>query len=260
MPELTPQQRTAFENVRDMLGTNGLGGADRTFNYADVAAVRSALRQDTRGMVEQVRAQEDGLRERVAVRTLTEGVRGGPIRRAIRGQALQQINSQFNAQVTQQLTQGLASQNINPATGAVQDMTPRNITIAQMRQFEANAKVLQAFGDANAQRTGFRMEFPNGITQSSMEDILAGRIPSGGRLVAVPRTQTPVAGNSGQPAQPVAQPTVTQPQPVRSAPVAQPTVISSGSVQNEPIPVQTQPQQFFIQPQRQRRGLFGRRR
>jgi hypothetical protein len=187
MPELTAEQRAALQRVHDMLGENKLGGADRIFNFADLTAIANGLRQDIPGLVNQIQDTQSGMKERIAIRTVTQGVRGGPIRRAIRERAMSEINTQFFSQVYSQLAAGLTAQKIDPNTGKVQDLTTRTLTIAELQQFEQDAKMLQTLADSIAQKTGFKMEFPNGVSQSVIADILAGRIPQGGKLVPVPK-------------------------------------------------------------------------
>lgn len=187
MPPLTDAQRTALQNVRAMLEPDKLGGADRTFNYADRDAVVNGLLRDTSGLSAEVQAR---------LRAEGKNFQANQARRGMEGQrgllphmARNRIGREAPGQIAGQVTQGLQTAGIDPNTGAQPDRTPRNVTFAEMRQFEANARVLQEMQQRTADRLNMDIAFPNGPSQASIDFVLQGRfgVPPG--AVLTPRNR-----------------------------------------------------------------------
>lgn len=186
MPPLTDQQRTALQNVHAMLEPDKLGGQDRTFNYADRDAVVNGLMRDRAGLSAEVQAR---------LRAEGHPFQANQARRGLDGQrgifpqmARNRVAQDAPGQIAGQVTQGLQNAGIDPATGAQPDRSPRNITFAQLREFEANARMLQDLQRATADRLGMNISFPNGPSQAGIDFVLQGRfgIPPG--AVVTPRS------------------------------------------------------------------------
>lgn len=187
MPPLTDPQRAALENVRAMLEPNKLGGEDRTFNYADRDAVVNGLLRDTAGLSAEVQAR---------LRAEGKNFQANQARRGMEGQrglfphmARNKIGREAPGQIAGQVTQGLQTAGIDPNTGAQPDRTPRNLTFAEMRQFEANARVLQDMQRRTAERLNVDISFPNGPSQASIDFILQGRLGIPPGAVITPRNR-----------------------------------------------------------------------
>ncbi|MCB9650269.1 MAG: hypothetical protein H6730_27325 [Deltaproteobacteria bacterium] len=184
-PKLTPEQRQAAEAVRDMLGPDKLGGADRTFNYGDVSAVTQGLLRDRQGLSQQVRQQLEAegrpLKARIASNSLTR--RQGPIRRRVAQEVYQQAAPQIRGQVNQ----GLAEARVDPGTAAAPDPTPRNLTFGEVESFERNARVLQRMQAETEQRLGIQIDFPQGMSQDAIQHMLDGKLGFPPGAVVKPR-------------------------------------------------------------------------
>jgi hypothetical protein len=184
-PKLTPEQRQAAEGVRDMLGPDKLGGADRTFNYGDVGAVTQGLLRDSGGLSQRVRQQLEAegrpLKASIAANSLTR--RQGPIRRMVRDQVYQEAAPQIRGQ----LHQGLGEAKVDPATAGAADRTPRNLTFREVEAFERNARVLQAMQAETERKLGIQIEFPQGMSQAAIQHMLDGTLGFPPGAVVKPR-------------------------------------------------------------------------
>ncbi len=165
-----------------MLEPNKLGGEDRTFNYADRNAVVNGLLRDTSGLSAEVQAR---------LRAEGKNFQANQARRGMEGQrgllpnmARNRIGREAPGQIAGQVSQGLQTAGIDPNTGAQPDRTPRNVTFSEMRQFEANARVLQDMQRRTADRLNMDITFPNGPSQASIDFVLEGRfgVPPGAVL------------------------------------------------------------------------------
>lgn len=187
MPPLTDTQRTALQGVRAMLEPDKLGGADRTFNYADRDAVVNGLLRDTPGLSAEVQSRLRAEGKNFAANQARRGLDGQ--RGLFPQMARNKIGREAPGQIAGQVTQGLQSAAIDPNTGAQPDRTPRNLSFAEMRQFEANARTLQDMQRQTAERLGMDITFPNGPSQASIDFLLEGRfgVPPG--AVITPRNR-----------------------------------------------------------------------
>lgn len=173
-PKLDPQQRAAAEYVRNMLEPNKLGGADRTFNYGDVDAVVRGLMCDTCGLSREVQGQlrqeGKGFQANLVGRALGGG--RGPLKRMARNK----VYSEAPGRIRGQLQSGLQEAKADPATAGKRDTTPRNITFNEVRQFEQHARVLQKMQQEMTKKLGVDIQFPNGMSQASIQHMLDGKL------------------------------------------------------------------------------------
>ena len=181
-PTLTKEQIHALTRVRDLLAANKLGGADQIFNFGDREAVIAALMQDTAGLraetQAQLQAEGKGFQARVVGRALSGG--RGPLARAARKKVMAEAPGRIDAQ----LSEGLSEGGISPETGATPDTTDRNLTFAELREFEQHLVVLQQLQKEIGQRLGLDISFPAGVSRASIEHTLNRRLgpPPGARL------------------------------------------------------------------------------
>ncbi len=187
-PTPTEEQVEALMYVRAMLEPNKLGGADRTFNYGDVSAVTAALLNDTCGLKQEVTGQlcreGKGFQARIAGRGLSG--RRGPLAKMARKKVYQEAPGQIGGQ----LRSGLAEGRIDRATGETVDGMPRDLTFAELRQFEQHVQTLQRMQEEIARKLGVDVTFPGGISQASIDHTLQGKmgVPPGGKLEVLKRT------------------------------------------------------------------------
>jgi len=172
-PNVTPERRAALEGVRDMLEPNRLGGPDRTFNFADRDAVVQSLLRDTPGLSAEAQGRLLAEGKPFQARLVERGMAGG--RGPLASMARRQVYEQAGPELRRQLDTGLRQAQVDPATGQNPDATPRNVTIADMRRFEQNARVLQEMQREISDRLGVDITFPNGISQAGIQHTLDGR-------------------------------------------------------------------------------------
>jgi len=181
-PDPTKQQIQALKYVRDMLEPNKLGGADRTFNFADRQAVVAALMRDTCGLRQEIQAQLNAEGKRGQARLVGKALGGGrgPLKRMARNKVYNEAPGQIHGQ----LTDGLVEGGIDPATGELADNVPRQLTFDELREFERNAAILQKMQEEVAQRLGLNVAFPGGLSQASIEHTLDRKlgIPPGAKI------------------------------------------------------------------------------
>jgi len=179
----SPRELEAMKNVRRMLEPNKLGGADRTFNFADRDAIVSGLMRDTNGLAREVPAQLRAEGKNFAAGAAERGLNGGwgPIAKA----AKKRVYAEAPGQIGGQLDQGLREANVDPATGNTRDNVRREISFAELRAFEADAAVLQTMQERVANKLGMDVLFPGGVSAKSIDHTLHGRfgLPPGAKLV-----------------------------------------------------------------------------
>lgn len=180
--QMSPEERAAAEYVRGMLEPGKLGGVDRTFNFADLDAVVAALMQDTAGLSAEVQEKlrgEGSDYQADLVKQAFEGKWG-----ILTGVAKKKVLKEAPVEIKGELGKGLEEGGISPATGKKPDGSARQITFAELREFEKNAAVLQAMQARITERFGIAVTFPGGLSQSAMDHQLEGRfgLPAGARI------------------------------------------------------------------------------
>jgi len=172
---MTPEQTAAMEFVRDMLEPGKLGGADRTFNDADIDAVVGALMKDAAGLSKEVQrtlqAEGKTLQANLVRRAFCRR-RRGPIAKGV----LKKVYSEAPAQVGGQLRDGLRAGDVDPATGENADAEVRQLTFDELRRFEMALAILQEMQMELSEHLGVDVTFPGGLSQSSMDHQLKGRL------------------------------------------------------------------------------------
>ena len=185
--ELTEEQRAAFEYVRDMLEPEKLGGADRTFNHADICAVANALVRDTCGLSAEVQKMlrcEGKNFQANLVRKALSGYRG-PLVNAARNQVYRDAPGQIRGELRTSLDEG----GIDRSTGKEIDPVVRQLTFAELRKFQECAAVLQQMQAEIEERTGMNVTFPGGISQAGVNHSLNGKwgVPPGAKIKRKPK-------------------------------------------------------------------------
>lgn len=183
----TPEQKAAMEYVRDMLEPGKLGGEDRTFNYADVDAVVSALIRDTSGLSAEVqkmlRSEGKNFQANLVQKALCG--RRGPLANAARKRVYRDAPTQIGGQ----LRGGLQEGGIDTATGKTSDDVTRALTFGELRRFEAAVAILQQMQEALAEEMGVDVDFPGGLSQRAISHQLEGKLGAPPGAVFTPRPQ-----------------------------------------------------------------------
>lgn len=181
-PKLSPEERTALEQVRSMLEPNKLGGADRTFNFGDRNAIIQSLMCDRAGLKREVSQQ---LRQEGKARQIPIAMRAIDGKRGILPRiARNKIQQEVPQRLRQQLGQGLRDAKIDPNTARQVDRQSRNLSFGEIRAFERNAAMLQDMQKRISERLGMDISFPNGISQEAIDFTLSGKlgIPPGAKI------------------------------------------------------------------------------
>ena len=169
-PRLTPERKKALEKARAMLGRDKLGGADETFNHADVKPAVTALMKDKKGLEREIPkklAAEGKTWEANIAKGALQGKSGFTYSIA-RGR----IQKEAPAQIAEELSKKLSDNGIKPPARKTVDNVPRKLTFDDLRGFENASKTLQAMQNEVSKKTGSKVTFPDGISKAAIDHIL----------------------------------------------------------------------------------------
>lgn len=244
-----PEVMSAIERMTIMLGPDRLGGQDGTFNQNDIPAIRDRLLQTPEVRQQMWEGIQDGMREKVPPVLANRWLQGrGLFANKALSEGWSQARPIARAQIEGELNAGMTKEFVSPAGPYQPDMTPRSgLTYSGLRQFEQDAKTIQAFGKKWKQD----LSLPNGPSVTSMQQMAQGQTPSG----AMPRAQA----ESSFP-QRMASSGLSAPNTYASAPVSSCTQSygnGGGSYSGSPTrSVSSSPSRSYSSG-RTRRGVFG---
>ena len=165
-PRLTPARRKALHKARAMLARNKLGGADETFNHADVKPAVTALMNDKKGLKREIPAKlraEGKTWEANIAKGALEG-KFGISYSVARGR----IKSEAPVQIRAEMAAKLTSNGIKAPTRPTVDAVPRKLTFDDLRAFEEASSTLQDMQREATKETGVALTFPKGISKAAI--------------------------------------------------------------------------------------------
>ena len=175
-------QRESLEAVKGLLDPSLLGGADGTFNFADIDAVTQALMKDTCGLSaeaqKQLLSQGKGFQARMVRKAMGGG--RGPLKKAVRNR----VYDEAPANIRAQLEAGLLEAGVDPKTGEIPDTEPRTLNFEAMNAFQEHATVLQQMQQDAEDRFGIRVTMPGGLSKPGVQHSLDGAfgLPPGAKV------------------------------------------------------------------------------
>lgn len=169
---LTAEERAAAQTVETLLAPNKLGGRDGRFNHDDLDAVVGALMRDRPGLRATVVAslRREGSSDADLVDRALRGERG-IIASIARGRVEAEAPGRIRAEIAAGLTKG----GVRPRASAA-DATPRNLTFAELRRFEAALETLRGRQERVRRQLGIEVSFPDGPSLEAMRFLLEGRV------------------------------------------------------------------------------------
>ena len=182
----TEDERNSLSEIQKYLKPHGLSGEDGVFNHGDTDALIESLMNDKEGLSDEIQQHLQGEGKIVQARLAKRAMKGGrgPFKRMIRNK----INTDAERMLRQQIGQGFGDAGVDPKTAETPDVLQRTFTFKDLREFESHTKVLDGMKQRAAEKMGFEIGFPNGVSVDAMQHTLDGAfgVPPGGRILPSP--------------------------------------------------------------------------
>jgi len=187
LTRLTPERKRTLETVRGMLAADKLGGADRTFNLADLDAVVEAMVKDKPGLgkavAEKLRADGEHGDARIVEEAMNGG--GGVIGVFARAQVAKRAPPEIKKEIRARLLEG----GISADTARSVDGGVRQLSFAEMQAFSDATTRLRELQKRLGDELGSDLSFPKGLSIEAIDYLLSGGVGVPPGAVLTPRAR-----------------------------------------------------------------------
>ncbi len=93
--------------------------------------------------------------------------------------------AEARSRIRAEITESLDAEGISPETGRRPSTTPRDLSLAELEQFQSAVEIMQGYTDRVGGGGGgsTRTTLPRGLSQEDVQAILDGRLPPNAVIV-----------------------------------------------------------------------------